>query len=74
MSDRVKQVMADVLDLDPTSIGRHTAMSNTEAWDSLSHVTLCLSLEEAFQVTLSVGDMEAMLSYEDIVRVLGAKT
>ena len=48
-------------------------MDSTESWDSLTHINLCLSLEQDFQVSFSVSEMEAMLSYEDIVRVLGEK-
>lgn len=73
MEDRVKQIMADVLDLDPLTIDEGTGMDSTESWDSLTHINLCLSLEQDFQVSFSVSEMEAMLSYEDIVRVLGEK-
>lgn len=73
MEDRVKQIMADVLDLDPLAIDGETAMDSTESWDSLTHINLCLTLEQDFQVSFSVGEMEAMLSYEDILRVLTEK-
>ena len=73
MKERVKQIMADVLDLDANSIDGRTTVDGTESWDSLKHITLCLNLEEAFGVSLSVEEMETMLSYEDIVRVLNSK-
>ena len=65
--------MGDVLDLDPHSINGDTAMDSVESWDSLTHINLCLSLEQDFQVSFTVPEMEAMLSYEDIVRVLAEK-
>jgi acyl carrier protein len=73
MEERVRQVMADVLDLDPSSIEDGTAMDTVESWDSLSHINLCMSLEQDFQVSFTVGEIESMLSYEDILRVLGGK-
>jgi len=73
MEERVKQIMGDVLDLDPHSINGDTAMDSVESWDSLTHINLCLSLEQDFQVSFTVPEMEAMLSYEDIVRVLAEK-
>ena len=73
MEERVKQIMADILDLDPVSIEDGTAMDTVESWDSLSHVHLCTSLEQDFQVSFSVTEIESMLSYEDILRVLGGK-
>jgi len=73
MEDRIKQIMSDVLDLDPRAIDGDTAMDTIESWDSLTHINLCLSLEQDFQVSFTVAEMEAMLSYEDIRRVLGEK-
>jgi acyl carrier protein len=73
IEERIKQIMADVLDLDPRSIDGDTAMDNTESWDSLSHINLCLGLEQDFAISFSVSEMESMLSYDDIVQVLGEK-
>jgi acyl carrier protein len=73
MEERIKQIMADVLDLDPLAIDGGTAMDTIESWDSLTHINLCLSLEQDFHVAFTVTEMEAMLSYEDILRVLSEK-
>ena len=73
MEERIRHIMADVLDLDPRSIDGGTAMDSVESWDSLTHINLCLGLEQDFQVSFTVPEMEAMLSYEDIVRVLAEK-
>ena len=73
MEQKVKQIMADVLDLDPRAIDGHTAKDTIESWDSLTHINLCLNLEQDFQVALTVSEMEAMLSYADILRVLREK-
>ena len=73
MEERIKQIMADVLDLDALAIDGATAMDTIESWDSLTHINLCLSLEQDFQVSFTVDEMEAMLSYDDILRVLSAK-
>ena len=73
MEERIKQIMADVLDLDALAIDGGTAMDTIESWDSLTHINLCLSLEQDFQVSFTVDEMEAMLSYDDILRVLSGK-
>ena len=73
MEERIRQIMADVLDLDPHSIDGGTAMDSVESWDSLTHINLCLGLEQDFQVSFTVSEMEAMLSYEDIIRVIAEK-
>jgi acyl carrier protein len=73
MEQKVKQIMADVLDLDPKAIDGHTAMDSIESWDSLTHIKLCLNLEQDFQIAFTVAEIEAMLSYADILRVLREK-
>ena len=73
MEERIKQVMADVLDLDPDSIDESTEKDCVESWDSLNHIQLCLSLEQEFQVSLGVSEIESMLSYSDILLVLQRK-
>jgi acyl carrier protein len=73
MEDRVRQVMADILDLDADAIDESTAMESVSSWDSLSHINLCLGLEQEFQVSLEVAEIEAMLSYPDILQVLQQK-
>ena len=70
MEERIKQIMADVLDTDPLAIDGSSTMDTIESWDSLTHINLCLSLEQDFEVSFTVSDMEMMLSYDDILRVI----
>lgn len=65
--------MADILGLDPRTIDESTAMDGIEAWDSFNHLQLCLALEQEFGMTLSVDEMEAMVSYLDIVDTVQSK-
>ena len=73
MEQKVKEIMGDVLDLDPQAIDGHTAMDTIESWDSQAHINLCLCLEQDFQIAFTVAEIEAMLSYGDILRVLRKK-
>ena len=65
--------MGDILDIDPKDIDERTRRDTLEAWDSLKHITLCAALEEEFQISLDVSEIESMLTYRDVVRVLRAK-
>ena len=73
MEDQVKQIMADVLDLEPESITESTAKDNTASWDSLNQINLVIALEQEFGVSFDVGEIESMLSFEDIIDILGRK-
>jgi acyl carrier protein len=50
-------VIATVLEIEPTDIDDNSSMDTIEAWDSIKHMDLILSLEEEFGV--SVPDEEA---------------
>ncbi len=73
MQEQIKQIMADILDLDPSSIDGSTAKDNTASWDSLNHISLVLALEQEFAVAFDPSEMESMISFENILRVLEKK-
>lgn len=50
--EKLKGVVADVLEVDPAAIGPDFSMDTVEQWDSLRHMTLVLSIEEAFDITI----------------------
>lgn len=55
--NKLKQVVADVLEVDPATIGPDFSMDTVEQWDSLRHMTLVLSIEDEFGI--SIPDEEA---------------
>ena len=73
MEERIKRVMGDILGLDPDDIDESTSMDAVESWDSANHISLCIGLEQEFQLHLDVADMESMVSYADILEVMSHK-
>lgn len=71
---RVRQVMADILQLDPARIDESTSMDSVEHWDSANHINLVLALEEAFGIAFDVAEIEAMTSFADVLSGVAAKT
>ena len=69
----IKEVMALILNIDAQRIDDGTSMDNTPGWDSANHINLVLALEEEFAVSFEVTELEMMVSYFDIVGVVGAK-
>jgi acyl carrier protein len=73
MEQKVREIMADILQLDPDAIEGSTSHDNTATWDSLNHINLITALEQEFGTTFDVGEIESMLSFDDILNVLAAK-
>jgi acyl carrier protein len=69
----VKELMAIVLNIDAGGIDDSTSMDNTPGWDSANHISLVLALEEEFSISFEVSEFELMVSFFDIVQVVGSK-
>ena len=73
MEERLKEVIGDVLDLDPGSIDASTTKDTTDSWDSLNHINLVVALEQEFQVSFDVAEIESMQTFTDILDTLEKK-
>lgn len=70
---KVESLLAEVLQMPAARITDDLAMKNAEAWDSLKHMELIVSLEEAFNLQLTFDEIVAMQSVREIKRVLREK-
>jgi acyl carrier protein len=70
---KVRSAFKSAFDVDPGSININTVPSDVSAWDSMGHVTLASSLEQAFGLTFDVDDLMAMENVKEICRVVQAK-
>ena len=70
---RVRQILADVLQIDFSSIDYDTCMDNTASWDSFNHISVVFGLEEEFGISFEIDEMESMLSFFDVLQIVEAK-
>jgi acyl carrier protein len=66
----LKQVMAAMLQVDPSEIHVESSMDNISNWDSLRHMNLVLALEEEFKISIPDEDAGNITSYKLIKLVL----
>ncbi len=69
----IKQIMADILDVDADSISDDTSMEKVASWDSSNHISLVLAIEEEYGISLEVAEIEEMRSFFDIVTTVEQK-
>jgi acyl carrier protein len=62
--------MADVLKMAETDITDNLTIDDLEAWDSLKHMDLVVSIEQAFNIELTLDEIIIMTSVVAIKRVL----
>jgi acyl carrier protein len=71
--NNVRQAFKSAFDIDPQSVTMDTTESDIPAWDSVGHLSLAGSLEEAFGISLDVDEVMEMESVRQIVRIISSK-
>ena len=66
----VRQVMSAVMLVPPESVRHETVPNDVPSWDSISHLTLVLMMEEQFGVRFSDTEIEHMTSVGKICTIL----
>lgn len=69
LDGRIREVMADILEVEPGEIGDGFGRGDAPSWDSMNHLRMVSALEEAFGIQFTmkeVGEMERF----DVIRRL----
>lgn len=67
---RIRQVMADIFDLDIDVISSESSQDNIEKWDSISHLNLIVALEEEFEISIPMEDVGIMTNFKIVLAVI----
>jgi acyl carrier protein len=70
LTDEIRSVMARSFAVDEDDIPEDPSQENYSRWSSLSHMVLLSSLEEQYNIRLSMKQMTSMTSMSKIVDVL----
>ena len=58
--ERLDQVFQDVFDDESLHVGDETTAADVDGWDSLEHIDLMASVEKAFGIRFSMGEITRM--------------
>ncbi len=64
--EKLKQILAKVLEIDPASITNETSPQNTPSWDSFNGLLLVTELEKGFNVKFTIDEVVAVKNVFDI--------
>lgn len=73
MEQKLKDLMAELFKMDQGEITDSLRMKSTDVWDSLKHMELIISIEQAMEIELTFEEITAMQTFKDIKRVLMEK-
>ena len=66
MEAQIKEVMEDILGVEPDEIDDSFGSDQAELWDSLNHLRLASALEDSFDIRFTMGEIEYMRSFGKI--------
>lgn len=70
---RVRELLAQVLDVPEAAVGPEFSASSSSAWTSLNHLMLISQLESEFGVVFSNQEIKELTSFTAIVETLGRR-
>ena len=63
MSDRLRAVIASVLDVSPSDIGDDASPETMPSWDSVKQMDVMLAVEDEFQIRFEDEQIAQLTSY-----------
>jgi acyl carrier protein len=70
---RLAQIFADVFDEDSITITPELSAKDVDAWDSLTHVRLILTVEKAFKIKFSTSEIGKLQNVGDLVSLIKSR-
>ena len=71
---RITKIMRDVFDDDNLVVTPELTANDVEGWDSVSHITLIVAIEEAFGIKFKSAELERMKNVGQLVEQIEKKT
>ena len=66
-------LISEVMRIPTEEISDSFSMNDSDAWDSLKHMELIVSIENKFNVDLSADDIVEMIDIKSIKKILNKK-
>ncbi|MBA3562402.1 MAG: acyl carrier protein [Gammaproteobacteria bacterium] len=74
MHRTVEQIIAEVFEVDESSLSDDLTPETVDRWDSLNHFRLITALEQAFRIKLSMREIQSLESIGKIREVVDRHT
>lgn len=73
MNERLRTIMAEVLDISPSEIEPDMRRSDVDSWDSMNHLRLITAIEAEFGATLSMEEIADVQTPAALDRIVSAR-
>ena len=70
MEGNLREILAELLQLDEGEITRELTRDQVNSWDSITHLRLITALEEEFQLRFSMKEIQSVNSVGQLEEIL----
>lgn len=70
---KLKQIVANILEINPDQLSDMSNAQNTPRWDSLRHIEVIFAVESAFHVRFTMPEITSLRNLGDIRSLLMSK-
>ena len=70
MNDDVKELISEVFGIDEDDVTLELSQQTLDNWDSMNHLKLVTAVEEEFDVSLTMDDIEEITSIAKLIDIL----
>lgn len=74
MNEKLKNILAEILEIDPATIDSSTSVATEKKWDSLRHMTLIFAIEDGLGVRFDDNELPQLTSVSAIEQALAARS
>lgn len=71
--EKVIEIVATTCDVEKSEVNENSTVGDFPAWDSVGHLSILSSVEEAFDISFEPEEMMEMEDVKDIVEAVNAK-
>jgi acyl carrier protein len=70
---KLQPIFHDIFDDGSIAVVRESSAETIEGWDSLAHINLVTSVEQAFGIRFALGELQSLRNVGDMVDLMQVK-
>ena len=71
--EKVIEIIASICEVEKTEVTENSMVGDFPAWDSVGHLTILSTVEEAFEINFEPEEMMEIEDVKDIVNMVQSK-
>ena len=73
MKDKLRDILAEAIELEPNDISDESSPDNTPEWDSFAHMNMVAEVEKAYNIKFTLEEVIEMQSVPKMMEVVSRK-